>query len=639
METIRFPVEVVEKAIGALADGKDKTALQQMRQRTALRRYADLTVADLTRKQVRALHKVCSELKGHAKFKEEIEFLVNANLDPSNIKVKSVRDLVTAFRKYLADGIIKGYIFKRGEYGALTPYLPVQITYTAPSKYNHESVTLRLCHLEVDGKEKGRNVSISEYHLIECYKQIDREAAERAQRKREEELAEADEEDEDEEDESRTARAKRIRANFALDEGVPIDRLLTYLGYYKETKELHASYNKQFDRFIKYVTMYGKQFKVRGQSSTASYSYWSYYNGSSMLVDGRPSRAIMDTRPFEDQDEESSGKRRLSKRRDEDEEQEIAVDDVDARSLTKGDFTLGKAANEVTFYSGTNIESFDIPMHLELKIFHLEKHDFYNLHVQNMVPYKYRTDLKDSLILPDEIIEIAELLAGTEDEEAEDVIEGKSQGTLVACIGDPGLGKTLLAEVISEQVQKPLYKIQAAQLGLEPEDMEKQLRMLLHRAERWDAVLMIDEANAYIHDRGVDVKQNAIVGVFLRLLEYYRGIMFLTTNQTGPDGLKIDIDDAILSRCNAVVTFDLPTKEDAVKLWKLQAKLLKIKISDDFPKKAAEMFNYSGRTIRQIMRLAGRLARKRGVEVTLDMLETVDKHISKTRREGLRKKD
>lgn len=633
MEAIRFPAVVVDKAIASLPESKDKEDLSLLRRRSALRRLVDLPATALTKKQVTALFKACGDSNG--KFKEEITFLYNAKRDPSKIKVKNLREVVTAFKGFMADNFIKGFLFQRSEYGALTAYLPVNITYTAPSKHNSEYVTLSMVYTDVSGQERNRQRVLYDSTLLSAFKQMNREEAEKlAAKLQQEEDDAADDEDEDDDTDTRQSRFLRRRAAMNLGEGIPMDRILAELGYYKETKDLHEVYEKQFERLVKYITMYGKQFKVRGEAS-GTHGFWGYSSRSSMLVDGRPSRAIMDTRPLTDLEEESTGKKR--RRRTEDDDSEEASSDIDLATLTRHDFVLRKVGADVPFYPPSLGADFEVPTHLELKIFHLEKHEFYNLHVVNMTPYKYKEDIKQNLILPEDVVELAELLAGTEDEEAEDVIEGKSQGTLVACIGDPGLGKTLLAEVISEQVKKPLYKIQASQLGLDPETLERELKVLLHRAERWDAVLMIDEANAYIHDRGVDVKQNAIVGVFLRLLEYYRGILFLTTNQTGPDGNNIDIDDAILSRCSAVVTFELPTVENARRLWKLQGKLLKIPVDNELAKEAADRFNFSGRTIRQLLRLAGRLARKRETQVTMETLESTRKFIALTRQEGLRK--
>jgi len=56
-------------------------------------------------------------------------------------------------------------------------------------------------------------------------------------------------------------------------------------------------------------------------------------------------------------------------------------------------------------------------------------------------------------------------------------------------------------------------------------------------------VLLLDEADIFMEQRSEsDIKRNAMVGIFIRLLEYYQGILFLTTNRSG------GLDQAFASR-------------------------------------------------------------------------------------------
>lgn len=653
MSSLRIPIEIVAEAIEGMKEGEDKAALARSHRLTSLRRFVDFVPTALSKKQVAALWKVAKTKKGEPAWKAELEFMHQASRDPSRLLVKTVRDFMTLFKSYVNEGFLKGWLFERAEYGALTPYLVKSVEYTPSSRYTQEHVRVDLLYSGVDGQEHSTRFTIYFGTLINTYKAMNQEAAEaraKAMEEAERELAEAEEDDadEDDEDSKKTSREalKKLRAKLdslrQLPDGVPMDRILAQLGYYKETEELHSAYEKQTDRFMKLITMYGAQLRVRGSGGHASSGDddWGRYHwgDSSMLVDGRASRAIMDTRPLQSMDEESHGKKR-KKRADDDGSDDTTVD---VESLTKDDFFPGKANNECTALENKHAvnEMFTIPLHLELKIFHLEKHRFFKLHVVNMAPYKYKPEMADMLILPPKVDRVAKMLMASESDEAEDIVEGKSQGKMITCVGDPGLGKTLLAEVLSEAIEKPLYKIQAAQLGLDPETLESKLRILLHRAERWDCVLMIDEANAYIHDRGIDVTQNAIVGVFLRLLEYFRGTIILTTNQTNADGTDMDIDDAILSRSNAVIHFELPTEDEALRIWKVQKKLLKAELTEEAVVKGVKHFRYSGRSIRQLIRLAWGLAKfEKKDKVTFEMLKEAAEFIpiSRTERRAMEK--
>ncbi|KAF7302528.1 AAA family [Mycena chlorophos] len=113
----------------------------------------------------------------------------------------------------------------------------------------------------------------------------------------------------------------------------------------------------------------------------------------------------------------------------------------------------------------------------------------------------------------------------------DDVVEGKGKGLIGLFSGSPGCGKTLTAEAVAEATHRPLYPISAGELGTNPTDVDKQLTLVLQIAQTWDAVLLLDEAEVFLQQRAKgDLARNALVSIFLRQLEYYQGILILTTN-------------------------------------------------------------------------------------------------------------
>jgi hypothetical protein len=69
-------------------------------------------------------------------------------------------------------------------------------------------------------------------------------------------------------------------------------------------------------------------------------------------------------------------------------------------------------------------------------------------------------------------------------------------------------------------------------LGTNAELLERNLIEAISLAHKWGAIVLIDEADVYLEERSLkDVQRNGLVSVFLRHLEYFQGIMFLTTNQ------------------------------------------------------------------------------------------------------------
>lgn len=105
------------------------------------------------------------------------------------------------------------------------------------------------------------------------------------------------------------------------------------------------------------------------------------------------------------------------------------------------------------------------------------------------------------------------------------------------------MGKTATAECIADLVQRPLYPITCGDLGSTALEVEKELSRHFDLASRWDCVMLLDEADVFLAKRSrEDHGRNAIVSVFLRMLEYYKGILFLTTNRIGT------FDEAFKSR-------------------------------------------------------------------------------------------
>ena len=81
-------------------------------------------------------------------------------------------------------------------------------------------------------------------------------------------------------------------------------------------------------------------------------------------------------------------------------------------------------------------------------------------------------------------------------------------------------------------------------------------------AESWGAIMLIDEADIYMEQRQVqDIKRNHLVAAFIRALEYFKGILFLTTNRVGI------FDEAFISRIHIQIYYPEFQDEDRVKVW------------------------------------------------------------------------
>lgn len=406
---------------------------------------------------------------------------------------------------------------------------------------------------------------------------------------------------------------------------------------YMEAPELHELYETQLARFLRILPRFGEQFLVRGTSLNS---------GTTMLSEGLPSKCILDSVPKqcipESEEDEDSGSPRPKR---------SSYYDRRAGSLSLGQtailnystkqirdlvkaFSLDDLKKPVKILNSSVDDYF--PVLPVLNIFHLRYNEYFTVHAVNLVPYKYKEDLSKNLVIPGDIKDLVEMLVANSENETSDIVEGKGNSTVICAIGDPGLGKTLLAEVMSEQCKRPLYKIEADQLGENASALETNLSLILDRAQRWNCMVMIDEANAYVHERGTDHKQNGIVGVFLRKLEYFRGILVLTTNQTTSTGNSFDIDPAILSRCSAVFTFELPKKREAAEIWMIQARILGIELATETIQYLVLNYSLSGRSIRNLLKLASSWAEHRGEELSTAHFDKAVKFLPKTRNEAVR---
>ena len=99
-----------------------------------------------------------------------------------------------------------------------------------------------------------------------------------------------------------------------------------------------------------------------------------------------------------------------------------------------------------------------------------------------------------------------------EDRHDIDVVQGKGRGLIILLHGAPGVGKTSTAECVAESNGKPLFPITCGDLGITAENVENSLAEKFDLAQRWDCILLLDEADVFLAARTkTDLVRNTLV--------------------------------------------------------------------------------------------------------------------------------
>jgi hypothetical protein len=143
------------------------------------------------------------------------------------------------------------------------------------------------------------------------------------------------------------------------------------------------------------------------------------------------------------------------------------------------------------------------------------------------------------------------------------------RGVSALFAGPSGTGKTMAAQVLAASMGVVLFRIDLASVVSKYiGETEKNLRQIFDEAERLNAVLLFDEADALFgkrtevkdaHDRYANIEVNYL----LQRMEAYEGLAILATNRKG------DIDSAFLRRLRFIVDFPMPGVDERLAIWRL----------------------------------------------------------------------
>ena len=192
------------------------------------------------------------------------------------------------------------------------------------------------------------------------------------------------------------------------------------------------------------------------------------------------------------------------------------------------------------------------------------------------------------------------------------------KGVIALFAGPSGTGKTLAAEIIANELQLDLYRIDLSfTVSKYIGETEKNLERIFRAGETSGAILFFDEADALFgkrsevrdaHDRYANIETSYL----LQRMDAYRGVTILATN------LRRNLDDAFARRMSFTIKFPFPEEEDRYRIWQaIWPETLPL--ADDIDLQfLANQFKLSGGNIKNVALAAAFLAAAEGQVVHME---------------------
>ncbi|KAI9733878.1 MAG: hypothetical protein M1834_002533 [Cirrosporium novae-zelandiae] len=253
-------------------------------------------------------------------------------------------------------------------------------------------------------------------------------------------------------------------------------------------------------------------------------------------------------------------------------------------------FNSTKPITELDVYPSCFIKSRDCVRERILnrgKTFQSLKDHHYRAHraeflVEDISNIVWNNDSFDRLVLPESYKKTILTFVNSQisqDYTLDDIIEGK----------------------VAEKLRTPLYAVTAGELGSNANDIEKRLSTILEIVAKWKAVLLLDKADVFLEQRSNhDLERKKLVAIFLRTLEYYKGILLITTNRSS------SFAKAFQSRIHLSLKYLALSTESQKKIWRNFINPITSKeteFSDD-DLAASTRYQMNGREIKNAVKMA-----------------------------------
>lgn len=178
------------------------------------------------------------------------------------------------------------------------------------------------------------------------------------------------------------------------------------------------------------------------------------------------------------------------------------------------------------------------------------------------------------------------------------------RGVSVLMYGPPGTGKTMAAQVIANELQMDLYRVDLSQVSSKyVGETAKNLERIFREAQQANVILFFDEADSLFGKR-TEVKEsndkyaNQETSYILQRIESYDGMVILATN------IAHNFDPAFMRRITIGIQFEMPNEEMRRLLWKDMLQNTELGENEKLISNLASQFELSGSNIKSIVRNA-----------------------------------
>lgn len=199
------------------------------------------------------------------------------------------------------------------------------------------------------------------------------------------------------------------------------------------------------------------------------------------------------------------------------------------------------------------------------------------------------------------------------------------RGVSMIFYGPPGTGKTMGAQVMANQLNLELYKVNMASvMSRYVGESEKKLDYIFEQGKKSQSILFFDEADVLFGKRSEtkdaqDKYANASTAYLLQKVEEYEGILILATN------FLQNFDNAFCRRFKFIIEFPFPDRERREAIWDhVFPENLKCEEEIDTAW-LAEEYNFSGSQIKNIVLSASFLAAGEGTGLSMRHILTAVK--------------